>query len=642
MLMAYDFGSSGLGIKNPFKQEGVVRTVGGVITALIGLYSIFQTTTIIEHNLTQAWVYAVIGLALLVAGLRRAGRGLYFLFKFFVGRSVPSSLAYNYTPSEADNAKQEQIARSIAYKDSDLQSMLMGRKNVTFTEPKGWMGRLVHSIFPKLIFLPYQFRNILQEIVSVLVTTVVAFCAFGLTYFVSSSGLAGQAGHIIIPAFSILLLIYLVNVWRSSANAVRIDRVKTLQTAGAASLAKIIAFSILFPVIIGFGYQFIVKQFENTSAAERIMENVTVFSAWPSLWLLLLLGALTSGLVLYMVMVRTKAAEPLTEVSEYRENLQESVHPNEIFINIENIVLANRRYNEIPNRTYRAFDPKLDEESQGKGAFSGELLIETQPEYKPVEAEFSFKNARLTATVLGQVMLVIASILFFSLSEQIGTAIEFVKELIANPPSMRGSESRVVGNLQPIVEQGSMMVAGFISTLFMWQIILTVGRMLENFSNVFWAELQFESLLMYIKTEGTFSETKFSTGMSIHDSTRSENIVVKSSITPWIVSSRIQSSTFATAGSQNVEMPRYVMSMVKNDDELDSIVSEIRAFLKARENIGGISNEADLQNAENMLKVNEASRVHIHKMTLEQQNEAAGFLRDEAEYLADKEKDDNK
>ena len=648
--MAYDFGSSGLGIKNPFKQEGVIRTIGGMITALIGLYSIFQTTVIIEHNLTQAWVYAVIGLALLVAGLRRAGRGLYFLFKFFVGRSVPSSLAYNYTPSEEDNAKQEQKARSIAYKDSDLQSMLMGRKNVTFTEPKGWMGRLVHSIFPKLIFLPYQFRNILQEIVSILVTTVVAFCAFGLTYFVSSSGLAGQAGHIIIPAFSILLLVYLVSAWRSSANAVRIDRVKTLQTAGAASLAKIIAFSILFPVIIGFGYQLIINQpniinqFSNTNVAERVMENVTVFSAWPSLWLLLLLGALTSGLVLYMVMVRTKAAQPLTEVSEYRENLQESVHPNEIFINIENIVLANRRYNEIPNRTYRAFDPKLDEESQGKGAFSGELLIETQPEYKVVEAEATFKNTRLAATVLGQVMLVIASILFFSLSEQIGSAIEFVKELIANPPSMRGSENRVVGNLQPLVEQGSMMVAGFVSTLFMWQIILTVGRMLENFSNVFWAELQFESLLMYIKTEGTFSETKFSTGMSIHDSTRSENVVVKSSITPWIVSSRIHSSTFATAGSQNVEMPRYVMSMVKNDDELDSIVSEIRAFLKARENIGGISNEADLQNAENMLKVNEASRAHMHKMTLEQQDQAAGFLRNEAEYLADKEKsdDDNK
>lgn len=642
--MAYDFGSSGLGIKNPFKQEGFIRTFGGVITALIGLYSIFQTTTIIEHDLTQAWVYAVVGLVLLVSGLGRAGRGIYFLFKFFVGRSVPSSLAYNWTPSESDNAKQEQKSRSLAYKDTELESMLMGRKNITFQEPKGWMGRLVHSIFPKLIVLPYQFRNVLQEIVSVFVTTLVAFFAFGLTYFVSSSGLAGEAGHIIIPIFSLLLLIYLVGAWRSSANAVGITRVKTLQDAGAASLAKIIAFSILFPVVIGFAYQFITKQFNNTDGVERLFENVTVFSAWPSLLLLLALGALASALVVYMVLVRTKEANPLTEVSEFRENLQESVHPNDIFINIENIVLANRRYNEIPNRTYRAFDPKLDEESQGKGAFSGELLIETQPEFKPVESASAFRTTRLISTILGQVMLVIAAILFFSLSEQVGAVIEFVKGVIANPPSMRGSDNRIISSLQPVIEQGSMIVVGLVSTLFMWQIISAIGRMLENFSNVFWAELQFESLLMYIKTEGTFSETKFSTGMSIHDSTRSENIVVKSSITPWIVSSRIKSSTFATAGSQNVEMPRYVMSMAKNDTELDSIVGEIRDFLKARENIGGISNETDLQNAENMLKINQASRASASQLTLGQQEEAAGFLRGEAEYLADQEsnKDDNK
>lgn len=629
--MAYDFGSSGLGINNPFKQEGMIRAIGGTVTAAIGIFSIFKTTSVIEQDLTQAWIYAIVGLALLVAGLRRAGRGLYFLFKFFVGRSVPSSLAYNHTPSESDNAKQEQRTRSLAYKDADLESMLMGRKNTTFTEPKGWMGRLVHSLFPKLIFLPYQFRNILQEIVSVLVTTVVAFMAFGLTYFVSSSGLAGQAGHIIIPAFSLLLLIYLISAWRSSANAVRIDRVKVLQSAGAASLAKVIAFSILFPVIIGFIYQAISEKAGQNNAVSRLFESASMFSAWPSLLLLLALGAVTSALVLYMVAVRTKQSNPITDVSEFRENLQESVHPNEIFINIENIVLANRRYKEIPNRTYRAFDPKLNEESQGKGAFSGELLVETQPEFKQVEVDSAFKNARIGSTILGQVMLVVASILFYSLSDQIGTAIEFVKNLMANPPSMRGGENTVVANLQPIVEQGSIIGVSLLSTIFMWQIIIAIGRMLENFANVFWAELQFDSLLMYLKTDGTFSESKISTGMSIHDSTRSENVVVKSSITPWVVSSRITSSTFATAGSQNVEMPRYIMSMTKNDAELNSIIDEIRGFLKNRENIAGFTNSVDLQHAENILKVNEASRYNSSQLGHEQEEQAAGFLRNEAE-----------
>ena len=152
--------------------------------------------------------------------------------------------------------------------------------------------------------------------------------------------------------------------------------------------------------------------------------------------------------------------------------------------------------------------------------------------------------------------------------------------------------------------------------------------MLENFSHIFWAELQFDSLLMYMKTEGTFAESKISTGMSIHDSTRSENVIVKSSITPWVVSSRISSSTFATSGARNVEMPRYVMSMSKNDDELSDIVGEIKAFLRARENIAGFSNTADLQHAENILKVNNASRYNPNQIT-NADDEAAGFLRNE-------------
>ena len=79
--MAFDFGSSGLGIKNPFKQEGVIRAIGGFVTAAIGLFSIFKTTSVIEQDLTQAWVYAIVGLLLLIAGLRRAGRGLYFFIQ---------------------------------------------------------------------------------------------------------------------------------------------------------------------------------------------------------------------------------------------------------------------------------------------------------------------------------------------------------------------------------------------------------------------------------------------------------------------------------------------------------------------------------------------------------------------------------
>ena len=137
---------------------------------------------------------------------------------------------------------------------------------------------------------------------------------------------------------------------------------------------------------------------------------------------------------------------------------------------------------------------------------------------------------------------------------------------------------------------------------------------------------------MYMKTEGTFTESKISTGMSIHDSTRSENVIVKSSITPWIVSSRITTSTFASSGQNNVEMPRYVMSMHKNQDELDMMVQEIRDFLRGRETIAGFTNTKDLQQAENILRVNQASRSQTDanaSLTYKQYEEAAGYLRNQ-------------
>jgi hypothetical protein len=629
--MAYDFGSSGLGITNPFKKEGLARTVGGLLISCLGFYSLFQITHIIETNMIEAWIYAIFGLVLLISGLTRCGSGLFQLFKFFVGRSIPSSLAYNQTKSESDNANLEKKQNALAYEASTLESMLMGRKNTTFKEPQGWMGRFVHSIFPKLIFLPYPIRNIMQEVVAILLTTFVALVAFGLTYFVSSSGLAGEAGHIIIPAFSVLLLGYLIGAWRKAASAVSLSKVKQLKSAGAGSLAKIIAFSIIFPVVIGMGYHFITKNIDKPDTLNQLFENAQFFSAWPSLILLFVLGAISCAFIIFMVVIRSQQSEPKTEVSEFRENLQESVHPNEVFINIENIVLANRRYKEIPNRTYLNFDPVLNEQSQGKGSFSGELLIETQPEFKPTEHSKNFKLVRLAATISAQVLLVTAAFVFFSLTTDIAMVVEYVQNMINNPPQLSGQQGQSV--LSDIIAQGSVIGVGLITTLFMWQIIITIGRLMENFSHIFWAEMQFDSLLMYMKTEGTFAESKISTGMSIHDSTRSENVVVKSSITPWVVSSRITTSTFASSGNNNIEMQRYVMSMEKNESELQSIINEIRDFLKARENIAGFTNTADLQHAENILKVNQASRNTPEQLS--SQGEAAGFLRNESDSQAD-------
>ena len=49
--MAYDFGSQTLGIKNPFKTEGALRTLGGVLTLLLAVYVVFTVPDLVFVDL---------------------------------------------------------------------------------------------------------------------------------------------------------------------------------------------------------------------------------------------------------------------------------------------------------------------------------------------------------------------------------------------------------------------------------------------------------------------------------------------------------------------------------------------------------------------------------------------------------------
>jgi hypothetical protein len=147
-----------------------------------------------------------------------------------------------------------------------------------------------------------------------------------------------------------------------------------------------------------------------------------------------------------------------------------------------------------------------------------------------------------------------------------------------------------------------------LSLVFSWFICHSFGRLLENYSHTFWAELNFNSLLVYLKCEGTYTESKLTTGKGIYDSTASENYVMRSSLTPWIISSRIMSSTFADSGAKNVEHPRHILEMQENPQEMQAILDDIKSFLSDRETIASIKNEQDLSNTEQIYQINQQSR----------------------------------
>ena len=271
------------------------------------------------------------------------------MLRYFVGRNHPTSLARNFSKSERSTAQEE--SRYVAYNDQALEEMLMGRKNSTFIEPKGLLARIAHTVFPKLLFMPYPIRNMAQRLLGAWVRTLTAMVAFGFAAFVSLAGFAGDAGVLAFPVYTVLLTLYIMHVWKAAGQAISRGAEQSIDSMGSGDLVKTIAFALLLPVVVGLVVGWWMNAANLTAAA--IEQQFAALPNFHAGWYLLsiFVGAIVCTLVTVVLLKKRLAdANPVSEVSELRENWQESVHPKEIFINLDNLVMANRRYREVPNR----------------------------------------------------------------------------------------------------------------------------------------------------------------------------------------------------------------------------------------------------------------------------------------------------
>jgi hypothetical protein len=286
--------------------------------------------------------------------------------------------------------------------------------------------------------------------------------------------------------------------------------------------------------------------------------------------------------------------------------------------------MANRRYKEVPNRVYRELDPKLQEQVDNKGGFKGELIQEVQPKVKDMNLGGAFNLARDLSLITGNLLFLLWGILTLYLTYAVIDLVQFTATLPSGSFKSMINSEQAGAFLDLTATALHLLFLGLLSDIF--------ARILSNTAHLFYAEIQFESLLVYFKCEGTFSESKISTGTGIHDSTRSENTLVRSSITPWIITSRLVTTTFAATGMRNLEHPRYVLEMHKADDELMSIKNDVVSFLKDRESIAAITSERDLGNASQLYQLNQQTRaVPNAQQSLRQDEEAAGYLTRESE-----------
>ena len=586
--MAFDYGSIDLGLKNPFKLEGKVTALRGLIESIAGISLLVIAAGSVKEDTTAGWILMVFGMLILAFGIRSLSAGIYATLKYFVGRNHPTSLAYNYSKSQASTAQEEQ--KEVAYTAQSLEEMLVGRKNSTFKEPNGFLSRLLHSLIPKLLFLPYPIRNIAQRLFGSWVSTFVALIAYALVAFVSLSGFTGEAGELAFPVYSAILMFYVLFSWRSTGKPISRNAEKNIEALGTGALAKIISLSFILPIAIGLSMSWLMKeQHISKQEIDSWLEQLPSLHAGMYLIAIIILATLSCALAFIMIKARLNSVTPSAEVSELRENWQESVHPDEIFINLDNLVMANRRYKEVPNRVYRELDPKLQEQIEGKGGFKGEMIQEIQPKLHSMDLGKNFTLARLLALVSGNLLYIVALAFTVFLAYSLINIYHYVDAANINTIEQ-------AFNNQHIIQFSELLMTSF-HFLLIGILIKAFAQLLINSAHLFFAEMQFESLLVYFKCEGTFTESKISTGTGIHDSTRSENTLVRSSITPWIIVSRVISTTFAATGMKNLEHPRHIMEMHKDEGQLQAIKKDVIAFLKDRESIASITSERDLGNA---------------------------------------------
>ncbi|MCW8874785.1 MAG: hypothetical protein OQK27_03450 [Gammaproteobacteria bacterium] len=571
--MAFEYGSQVIEVRNPFRLEGWVYCLRGLVTSTLGLYLLLSVKDQVSMGQdTLGLLQAGGGLLLVAIGLYALGMGLFKVFRFFIGRGVPANLASTTSASASIAPGSEQNFRQTGiYNPTSLSEMLLGRKNLTFVEPQGWLARMLHSLLFPLIFLPYPMRGISLKLFQACWYSLIMLGLLGLALFSGTTGLTEVTGTPVAQYLGAITLLAMLVTWAFIFQPRKRDlhtpqlhsSTKSFSDKPVANFVKM-ALWVAVPIAV----TALLLEIHQQGGLQRLP-----VSPWP--WLAALVVSLLLALAYALLLAHRRAprgAVP-TDVAEFRAHWQESVHPMDIFRAME-MTLANHRYMEIPNRVYILQEPDLQRQgSENKGEFKGETLQEIQPEPLPDQ----HRDPLVTPGILlGQLLLM-------------GSSLWLFLALLGLEPTPANITASVLG------------------PLLLW----LFGRAIAFTANIYLAEVHFQSQLIAFRASGTYTESRLATGMSIYDSTRSENTIVRSSITPWLIVSRIHSSIIAVSGAMNLEQPRYVLTMDRNEPLCDELVRDIQCYLKERQVMASVQSESDLHAASTIHQMNERTRAKM-------------------------------
>lgn len=558
--MSFEYGSKQIEIKNPFALQGKLLLVSGGLFLFLGIVLFFIISfrssemissdvsgkMLLVYHFFGAFILATIGLIMLI-------KGLFMVNKFYVGRGMPADLAVEVTKNRAEYSRNP---NSVSFSANHLHKALINRMNPSFIEPNGLLARMLHTYNPQLLFLPLPLRYITESAFECAVSTAGILILFTLSIL---SGVIGVNEFTSTPIWKYVGWVYVFMMITLCLSMIPRKKWKFIPSSSSIkSLVVLIAIAILVPIAAG------------------LFDGARDIAASPLPWLISF-PLLSIGSFVYMYFLALKRIpkeHPKTEVSEFREQWEESVNPQEIFRNVD-MTLADYRYMEMSNRKYLDADTGLV--SYEKGEYSGSMIQETQPipmqEINDKSLECGYKKL---CAYIAQAMITFSGVWFFIM-------IAFTKK---GTSTFSGILSEIVGMLM----------------------LFYFGYILYRTAYTYFGEIQFKSHLIHFFADGTFNKSKISMGMSVYDSIRSENEVVQTSIRPWIVCSEITTSTFAISGHYNLEQYRLITEMDKDDQWLNNIVSTLKNYLKSRKKLASTVSAEDLQSTAQIAQINQIIR----------------------------------
>ena len=535
-------------------------TFGG-ITFIVGLILAFKIRTSITSGLQPlAWMEFGLTVLLLAIGIRSITKGSSRVFRFLVGRNIPSDLAPN------------------PYRNDEIEESLKKRSNPTFEESDDYFSRLLISLFDKFLFLPPRYQDIFRNVSASLFSFLLFLAIYLLVIFTTSIGLIRLTDKAsIISLFTFFFMFLQFIVWFK--NRPTIKRTSSSRKRRAAkrkqksvSTLRIVS-SIILAIFVPFGLEILAR---GGTPLPEIRTNAFIPVA-----VLLILSSSVVAITYLLSLSRMANLNPDTKVSDFKTHLQAEVHPKDLFRCFET-EMEDKRFKELPNRVYREVKPVLTlEGSQNKGSFYGSTIQETQPVNLGESLPKTGQLVRSIAAIFGRV-LHLAGLLFLVYSIE------------------------KIGNNFTVTDIDPSMVTTTINAIIYPIMFSVFAAYFNRIAHIFYSEMLFQSYLVHFFTEGTYSESKVSTGMSIYDSTRSENTVNNTSATPWILASHITTSTFTDSSVRNLEGTRHILEMRKADDFVDDLINGFSNYLNNMNNIAGLNNQT-VEKAKQFNKLNEAT-----------------------------------